>query len=183
MWTRRAPSAGALAFALRCMRDVQALRVIGTVRSGSAAPMLANAFPPEQVVQLGVDAMSVGAIYQLLHARLALRLPRPLLVQIHKTAAGNPLHALELGRVLGGACLAPSPGQPLPVPGSLDALIGLRINSLPIEVRMLSTAAAWRFTDRGNGDVDGLSTAVDAGLVVVKPADDGVRVIRARRIH
>ena len=79
-------------------------------------------------VQLG--PLSLGAIHELLHSRLQLVIPRPVLRQIWETSGGNPFFALELGQALqrrGGVLRS---GPDLPVPASLDALLQERIDGV-----------------------------------------------------
>ncbi|HEY2794305.1 MAG TPA: AAA family ATPase [Micromonosporaceae bacterium] len=174
------PSAAALTFALRRLQGSVPIRIIGTSRSLDPPWTLLDALDDQRCRSVEVGPMTVAATYELLHQHLDLRLPRPMLLRVHETSAGNPLYALELARALSRSDAEPLPGLPLPVPAGLDALIGDRIHSQPDNVRILvaGTAAAWRFTDAGV-DPDVLRTALDAGLVTAEPAADGVRVIRA----
>ena len=74
-----------------------------------------KAFPDEQLVRVDVGAISLGATRQILAARLGLRLPHHLLRRVYETTMGNPLFAIEVGRMLAGRDLD-TLGDDLPVP-------------------------------------------------------------------
>ncbi|MFG3104798.1 AAA family ATPase [Streptomyces sp. NPDC048182] len=67
---------------------------------------------------------------------------------IHRTSGGNPLFALELARALAERPTPPRPGEPLPVPTSLRALVLDRLDLLSDEARhtLLVAGAAARPT-------------------------------------
>src|SRR5262249_60393821 len=91
---------------------------------------LARASPARRLVQLSIGPLSVGAVHKLLETRLGLELTRPELARVHEATAGNPFFALELGRELVRTGERPSAGRPLPVPDSLQELLGGRIDRL-----------------------------------------------------
>ncbi|MGW3956073.1 ATP-binding protein [Streptomyces sp. NPDC004752] len=62
-------------------------------------------------------------------------LSRSTVREIHRTSGGNPLFALELGRALAESPTPPRPGEPLPVPTSLRALVLNRLDMLSVEAR------------------------------------------------
>ncbi|HEY3735666.1 MAG TPA: AAA family ATPase [Streptosporangiaceae bacterium] len=169
----------ALLFALRRL-DHSDVRFLGTVRGSEAGRLLGQSLPPDDWREIRLGPLSIAYLFELLRARIGVRLPRPLLVRIHTTAGGNPLYALELARALERLDRQPQAGVPLPLPSGLVALVEARIHSLRDDVRELAaaTAATWRFT---GVDVnrDALDVAVRSGLVVVDTGDDGVGVIRA----
>ena len=176
-------SAGALRFALRRMEPASRVRLVATARGDGSRPWApADGLPGDRVLSVGVGPVTVGALFELLAARLAVRLARPVLLRVHATSGGNPLYALELARALDRLEITVRPGAPLPVPTSLDALVAERVASLPPDVLEIAagTAAAWRFTDAGL-DPGAVERAVDASLVVVdEPAVlGGPRIVRA----
>ena len=85
---------------------------------------------PERLQTIGLGGMSVGALHELLRARLDVRFPRPTLIRLWETAGGNPFFALELADALKrrGGTLAL--GEELPIPASLDELLRARIDGL-----------------------------------------------------
>lgn len=169
-----APSAGALAFALRRLRD-EPIAVLAANRLPHPVVVeLGGAFEPSRVRRLEVGPMSYGAIARMLRRRLDLVLPRPVLGRVHETSGGNPLFALEIGRTLSQRSLELAPDEPLPVPEDLEALLRDRILHLPEATRsaLLTCAAASRATtdlvreSLGTLDVP-LGPAEAAGIVAV----------------
>ncbi len=78
--------------------------------------------------QLG--PLSVGALHQLILARLGRALTRPTIVRIATAARGNPFYVLEIAReVLRRG--ETSAGEPLPVPDDLSQLVSARIAASP----------------------------------------------------
>jgi DNA-binding NarL/FixJ family response regulator len=177
-----AASAGALRFALRRIGPASPVRLLATARGEGSRWAPLDGLPGDQVLSVGVGPVTMGALFELLAARLAVRLARPVLLRVHVSSGGNPLYALELARALDRLEIVPQPGVPLPVPTSLDGLVAERVRSLPPDVLEIAaaTAAAWRFTDAGLEAV-AVERAVLAGLVVVDEAQvlGGPRLIRA----
>jgi DNA-binding CsgD family transcriptional regulator len=177
-----AASAGALRFALRRMGPASRVRLIATARGDGSRWAPLDGLPGDQVLSVGVGPVTVGALFELLAARLAVRLARPVLLRVHGTSGGNPLYALELARALDRLEIVPRPGVPLPVPTSLDGLVAERVRSLPPDVLQIAAApaAAWRFTDAGL-EPDAVERAILAGLVVVDEPEvlGGPRIVRA----
>ena len=108
--------------------------------------------------------------------RLDLTLPRHVLRQVFETTLGYPLFALEVGRTLAERG-SPALGQDLPVPDTVEELLGKRVSRLPGPVGRLLLALAlggdldWSRLDTlaGPGVVE---EALAAGVVVI----DGARV-------
>src|SRR5215469_5995660 len=92
------------------------------------------------LVQLELGALSFGAISHLLHVRLGLVLPRRVQHQVYLASQGNPLFALELGRVLAEREDRDF-GADLPVPDLLDDIFGERVRGLHSPVRRALLAA------------------------------------------
>src|SRR5690348_14067032 len=87
-------SSQSLAFALRRLRAA-GVAVLLSRRAGGSTTALEKATDFERV---HVGPLSVGATQKLLLDRLQRTLPRPTLLQLHETAAGNPFFVLELAR-------------------------------------------------------------------------------------
>jgi DNA-binding CsgD family transcriptional regulator len=166
-WLDRA-SADAVAFAARRLRDEPA-RFLLTRRLG-ATSALERALAPE-LERLTVGPLSLGAVRHMLAERLGLTLPQPLLRRIFDTTLGNPLFALELGRMLIEQDL-PATSADLPVPETVEELFGRRVTRLPRPVRRLLLAVAL------NGDLElaqlasitepaALDDAIERNLLVV----------------
>jgi DNA-binding CsgD family transcriptional regulator len=177
-----AASAGALRFALRRLEPASRVRLLATARGGGSRWAPLDGLPGDRVLPLGVGPVTVGALFELLADRLAIRLARPVLLRVHAASGGNPLYALELARALDRLEIVPRPGVPLPVPASLDELVTERVRSLPPAVLAIAagTAASWHFTDAGL-EPGAVERAVLAGLVVIdEPAMLGnPRIVRA----
>jgi DNA-binding CsgD family transcriptional regulator len=92
------------------------------------------------LVQLELRALSFGAITHLLHERLGLVLPRRVQREVYAASQGNPLFALELGRVLAER-EDRDIGADLPVPDLLDDIFGERVRGLQTPVRRALLAA------------------------------------------
>jgi DNA-binding CsgD family transcriptional regulator len=135
-------SGSVLEFALR-RSDADRVALVAATRSehGSALPLdTSRVLGGLHDVTLG--PLSVAALFRLLRERLGLELPRPALVRLHDACGGNPLFAIEVGRELQDGLLEPSPGEPIPVPKSLLALVEARTHTLPKASRETLAAAA-----------------------------------------
>ncbi len=95
-------------------------------------------FAPERALpaygRLAVEGLSLEQLHRVLQDR-GIVLPRPALRTIHRTAAGNPLFALELGRAL-------HEGHAAGVPDSLHELVVARVAAVPPETRAALLACA-----------------------------------------
>jgi predicted ATPase len=137
-----AASAQALAFALRRLPPRVGVLLAGRSEPGSELPLgLARALPEERVFRIALPPLSLGALYHLVRSRVGTSLPRPLLARLAEATGGNPFYALEMARAL-----APDredvPTHPLPVPRSLEELVGTRVDGLSPPARQLALAVA-----------------------------------------
>ena len=166
-------SASALAFALRRLDGVRPVRLLATVRGGASGQPVIQELPKDSIEVRPVGPLTLGALFELLQVRSAIRLARPLLMRVHETSGGNPLYALELAHALDLLEITPQPGVPLPVPTGLNALVDARVRDLPRDVLTIvaATAAAWRFTGT-TADRRPIESAVRAGLIIL---DEPVR--------
>lgn len=132
------PTRQALGFALRRL-DAEPIAVILTRRTDWSADALLQHLP---VTRLAVPPLSLGATYQLVHARLGVTLARPALVRVHETSRGNPFFSLELARAWIDRGGVADVGH-LPVPERLGDLLRRRLEDLPERTRrvLLLTAA------------------------------------------
>lgn len=179
-WLDRS-SAAALSFALRRLADAD-VSVLLTVRAGratSADPLGLRGNLPGRVECLRVEPLTLGGLHHLLKDRLGQIVPRPMLQRIAEASGGNPMLALELARALLEVEARPGPGEPLPVPATLAALLTARLRRLPATARdALLAAAALGYPDAklisealGPESSAGLDAAEQAGIVSVR---DGV---------
>lgn len=165
-------SAEAVAFAARRLRD-EHLRFLLTRRPRAASP-LERALAPLALLEVG--PLSLGAIRRMLVERLGLTLPRRLVRRIFDSTLGNPLFALELGRALVERG-PPAVDEDLPLPRTVEELLGTRVTRQPQPVRKVLLAVALDPQLRVSqlaaiAAPEALDAAVDAGVVVV----DGDRV-------
>jgi DNA-binding CsgD family transcriptional regulator len=133
---------------------------------------LEDAFPRERLKRVVVEPTSLGATRHILAARLGLRLPHHLLRRVYDTTLGNPLFALEVGRVLASQDPG-SHGEDVPVPDHVEDLLGLRVTDLDAPVRQVLLALALdadlrivQLRDLAGGEA--LDRAQEEGVVVVE---------------
>ncbi|MFJ8348767.1 AAA family ATPase [Streptomyces sp. NPDC094153] len=141
-----------------------------------------RACPPDTLsVRLG--PLTRTQVSALLGHRGYSNLPRSTVRDIHRTSGGNPLFALELGRALAESPTPPRPGEPLPVPTSLRALVLSRLEMLSDEARrtLLVASAGARPTPallhaagRGNAEAE-CAQAAELGLLATEPEGPAVR--------
>lgn len=173
-----APSRTVLEFALRRF-STEAVRLLVSRRGTDTEPPLGlgRTLAAGQIEQLSLAPLSMGAVQRLLQARLGSALSRPVLRRLHADSGGNPFYALELGRALQRRGSKPRPGEPLPVPETLQLLVHERVSALPERVRQLLELVAAMFyrrladvrelahDDRLDGAID---EAVAAGVLRVE---------------
>lgn len=161
-------SADAVTFAARRLAGDR-IRFLLT-RRRRAPSQLERALAPG-LERLSLGPMSLAALRRMLADRLELALPRHLLEQIFQTTLGNPLFALEVGRTLTEQG-PPAIGDDLPLPETVEELLGTRVRRMPGPVRRLLLALAL------SGDIDPaqlagiaepavLDEAIERGLVVL----------------
>ncbi|HSC93084.1 MAG TPA: AAA family ATPase [Gaiellaceae bacterium] len=165
-----APSAVALAFALRRV-DARPVAVLLARRSGTPRSALEEAVEPV-AERIRVGPMSLGAVQGILKARIGRAFPRPVLRRLHEASGGNPFFALELARALERRAAPVDPATPLPVPETLERLVGDRIRALPEDTHgaLLAVAALGSPTARLLAELDvrpqELDPALAAGVLV-----------------
>ncbi len=131
-----------LAFALRRL-DTQAVLALVAARTderGELPPLATDALPADRVMRLTPGGLSLGAMRELLHQRLAFTPSHQLLVRVHEVSRGNPFFAIELARALEEH--TGELGEQLPVPSTLRRLVHGRVARLPRRVREVLLAAA-----------------------------------------
>jgi DNA-binding CsgD family transcriptional regulator/predicted ATPase len=127
-----------------------------------------------ELVQVG--PLSLGSVRRLLFERLELTLSRRQLRRLVEVTGGNPLFALEAGRLLLERTV-PATGEDIPLPDALEQAVGDRVAALPDGVRRLLLAVALHedpLVDElaALAEPAGLEDAVDLGVLVI----DGDRV-------
>jgi DNA-binding CsgD family transcriptional regulator len=93
---------------------------------------------PDGIERVRVGPLSLGGLHALISERLGRSFPRPTMVRIAETSAGNPFFALELARAIDAGSSSAQSG----LPGSLAELMRLQIGRLDRDARNLLLAAA-----------------------------------------
>ncbi|MGZ4320729.1 MAG: AAA family ATPase [Solirubrobacteraceae bacterium] len=172
------PSADVLAFAGRRLAE----RKVGFLlaRRPGRATELERSLERGSLVTLEVGALTLGAVRRMLGERLGLTLPRPLLRRVVDVTQGNPLFALEIGRSL-LAQAAPAGDHQVPLPDSVEEMLGGRIADLPAGVRtaLLATALSEDLRLEALAAVVGSDAVEDALRASVLLVDDD----RVRAAH
>ncbi|MFJ3231934.1 AAA family ATPase [Streptomyces sp. NPDC086787] len=175
-------SAELLGFAARRLGGT-AVQLLCAVRTeGQEYDRHLRACPPDTTaVRLG--PLTRNQVSALLDHRGYTGLSRSTVREIHRTSGGNPLFALELGRALAESPTPPRPGEPLPVPTSLRALVLSRLDMLSVEARrtLLVASAGARPTPAlllaaGRDNVEAeCAQAAELGLLATDPDGPTVR--------
>lgn len=164
------PSANALAFAVRRIRDDPVRLMVGK-RSGERSPVV-DAIDSADVLDIELEPLDEVAIRRILFDRLGLTFPRRVVRDIHESSLGNPYLALELARTLAER----DPlriGEEIPAPDRVWDLPGARVEALPESQRDVLLAVSLS-CDIGvsqlaeMGRAEALEDALDAGLVEIR---------------
>ncbi|MGV9555678.1 ATP-binding protein [Streptomyces sp. NPDC003522] len=175
-------SAELLGFAARRLGDTPVQLLCAVRTEGQEYDRHLRASPPDTLA-VRLNALSRAHVSALLDHRGYTDLPRSTVREIHRTSGGNPLFALELGRALGENPTPPRPGEPLPVPTSLRALVLSRLDMLSDEARrtLLVASAGARPTlallhaaGRENAEAE-TAQAAALGLLATEPEGPAVR--------
>ncbi|GAA4813793.1 AAA family ATPase [Streptomyces ziwulingensis] len=177
-----AASAEILGFAARRLGSIP-VRLVGAVRTeGDAYDRRLPAFPADTLA-VRLEPLALAEVSALLAAHGHRGLPRSTVRDIHRTSGGNPLFARELGRALAESPAPPRPGEPLPVPTSLRALVLSRLELLPDEARRTllvasagarPTLALLRAAGRPDAEAE-TARAAELGLLATEPEGPAVR--------
>jgi DNA-binding CsgD family transcriptional regulator len=162
-------SAVTLGYALRRAGQarVKALLARRTLTGGPDDQLVAGV-SPGQVQRIVLRGLSLGALHRLIRQELGTALTRPVLVRIHESSGGSPLHAIELARVAADDGVSGS--------GTLGSLLEARAAALPDRTRRAITIAALAFHPTisllddllDGGADDALGPASEAGLIDVR---------------
>lgn len=169
-------SRAVLAYAIRRLDDRTA-GVLLAVRGAMTSSMseLVAGVSDEARDRLQVGSMPLAALHQLFIARFGRSFPRLVLVRIEEASGGNPFYALEIARTLAASDPVVTPGEPLPIPETLGALVEARIGDLPQATRsglLLAAVAAEPTIDTlrrvAPSTVAALDAAFDAGIIALE---------------
>ncbi len=167
------PSAAAVEFALRRLLG-EPVRAFVAVRAGETGQARLSGLEHDgRLIRLELGPLSVASLHRILSRQLGHAFPRPTLVRIGQASGGNPLYALEIGRLLG----RDENAARIPVPESLQSLVTSRARLLPRRTQdALLRAAALAHPDLGLVDARALVPAEEARLVRVR-ADERVEFV------
>ncbi len=174
------PSETAVGYAVRRMASEQVGLICAqrTDKPGAELPLeLSRARLKPDLVPVG--GLSIGALHRLLRTRLGTSFAQQTLRRIEAESGGNPFIALELGRALARRGDTSARRDALPVPDTLNGLIGERISELPPSVldalrlvAVMPGLPAEKYVAAARSDQSALDAAVLAG--VLEP--DGARL-------
>jgi DNA-binding CsgD family transcriptional regulator len=161
-------TAESLPYALRRAEGL-AVGVLVSVRTEAGRPpTFDTCVPAERRCEVAIGPLSVGALHAVLKGQLRHSLPRPTIVRVAMSCGGNPFYALEIARELERVGVPP-PGEPLPVPGELQALVKSRMSRLPEGTReALLTAACLSQPSVDDVGAEEIGPAEEAGILHVE---------------
>jgi DNA-binding CsgD family transcriptional regulator/tetratricopeptide (TPR) repeat protein len=175
-WTDAA-SEQALAFAARRLRTepvgfVLARRLV----PGEPGEADTVSTAVERSERIGVGPLSVGALGRLIHERLGVAHPRPLLVRLHEACSGNPFLGLGISRSLQSRGMEPALGEPFPVPAQAEPVVRDHLATLSRDARRsvvivaMSPAPSVALVERVIGDAGGqaIDEACAKGVLVAE---------------
>ena len=138
------PSADALAFAARRLRDepIGFLLARRTDADDGLPGGLETALDSPRLSRLPVGPLDLQSLDRLLRSRLDAQFLRPALAELQRVSGGNPFFALELGRALLARDAPLTPGDPLPVPATLNELVRERLARLAVDERAAALAVS-----------------------------------------
>jgi DNA-binding CsgD family transcriptional regulator/energy-coupling factor transporter ATP-binding protein EcfA2 len=170
------PSAEVLAFAARRLGGLDVRMVAAERVADGEQPERLRCCPPE-TAEVTVPPLSADDMARLLRTGPGAGLPLPAVRAIQRTAAGNPLYALELGRASQRYGML-ADGERVVVPPRLRTLLLERARLLPAAARqtLLVSAAAARPTItllRAAGIEDAAEGLAEAEQLHVVTADAG----------
>ena len=172
-----ASSSRVLEFALRRLGDLP-VRLLLARRDGREQPLPLGLERGVPVRRLPIGPLDVDELGRLVAARLDAQLPRPRLVELHRTSHGNPYYALEIVRSFLDRDTELAWDQALPIPESIGALLRRRLDvlsSAASDAIMLAATAAhptWSLLQSILGSTAGLDEAAGAAIL----AREGGRV-------
>lgn len=160
------PSRRALQFAARRL-DSEPIGLLSSLRLPSDEPPPDQWLDDSRVERLQLSGLSAPALARIAADRLGRPLGRSSLTRLRRVSGGNPLHALELVRLLDGHRDGAA-GAELPVPEDLRALTEARVRALSPAVRdALLLAAVLSEPDASSPGLNGLSAQDSDGIVLV----------------
>jgi DNA-binding CsgD family transcriptional regulator len=136
-----ATSSGVLEYAARRLQNEPVKVFVAMRRSlGSEGARLVEAVRDDEVATLPLPALSSAETHELILDRLGVALSRSQFLSAHEASAGNPFYALEIARTL--VREERRDARRVPMPKTLEELLGNRIAALPAATRELLLLAS-----------------------------------------
>jgi DNA-binding CsgD family transcriptional regulator len=171
-WLDRA-SADVLEFCFRRLQR-EPFRILLTSRTDEIFPLgLDHALPPDRLGRVRLGPLSLGAIGEILRARLGVVLPRYALTRLYDTCGGNPFYALECARSLADHPHMLLTKEPIPIPQSLRDLVRHRVRRLPPDVRRVGRLIA-ASSDRHERLIRAACDDHESWAAIDQAVDDGI---------
>ena len=144
---------------------------------------LARALPAEQVRRVTVGPLSLGSLHHLIHDRLGVAFPRPVLSRLVTASGGNPYFALEIARTLAHGPAAIRLHEPPALPSSLRELVASQIESLSAAAREATLAVAASPDPRVTTLRDVMSSPVEVEAALAEAEVAGVLTCDGDRVR
>ncbi len=127
-----AATAEVLAYLLRRLVSEPVL-LLATVRDspGLLPAGLDQILSGDRVRRVRLGSLAARELYELVRDRTGLTMAWPELLRLHEASCGSPLLAVEIARALSQSHARLAPGEPLPIPESIAALVTERVSALP----------------------------------------------------
>jgi DNA-binding CsgD family transcriptional regulator len=148
------------------------------------APLgLDRALEWEALERVVLGPLSLAALHHVIQRQLGMTLARPTLVRIEAVSAGNPFFALEIARALNRDGGERRLGDPLPVPQSLQELVGARVRRLSASAQAASLAVAALSRPTAESVAAALADHGDAAAALLEAEEAGVLVWECESIR
>lgn len=138
-----AATAEVLAYLLKRLTSERVL-LLATVRDrpGLLSLRLDQVLDGDRLRPVRLGPLAAAELCELVGDRTGLMMPWPELLRLHEASGGNPLLAIEIARAMERSAGHIAPGEPLPVPQSIAALVTKRVSALPTATRAALLAAS-----------------------------------------
>ena len=110
----------ALRFAARRLENEDVRLLLSARVEAGAAPLPIERELADRLQRIDVGPLTSSDLHGIVVDHLGQALPRTTLLRVHEAAAGNPFQALEMARFLLEEGSAPGPGEPLPLPPTIE---------------------------------------------------------------